>query len=112
MRWIVRVLACIGFPAVAVYAFRVVDSFRRPSPVTNVDYPLVQLTNQNGFVLHEIKKGESKPIGYGLYTVVIPATNASFLLHKNNVGRCNIRSANGVLLVETYQHSSLRPWFP
>ena len=113
IRWIVRLFACIGVLAVALYVFDRFHFFSHPvSPVTNFDYPLVQLTNENGLVQHEIRKGESKLVEYGLYTTVIPATNASFPLWKNNRGRCNIRSANGVLLVETDRNSSIFPWAP
>ncbi len=86
----------------------VVSFMSRPlSAVTNLDYPLVQVSRFEGKPLFELHKGESKLLEYGEYTVYIPEIKASFVLFKNNRGKCDIHSADGVLLVEVNENASI-----
>ena len=78
--------------------------------ITNVDYPLIRITDIDGTTEkheYELHKGESKPFGYGEFTIFIPDTKASFVLFKNSRGTCNIRSASGILLVTTNSNANI-----
>ena len=112
-RAVIWLLAAIGAIYVIVTGVQTYHFLTHPfSPVTNYDYPLIQLTNGRGLVQYELRKGESKLVPYGEYTVIIPDTKVSFVLFKNNRGNCNIRTTNGVLLVETDQNSAILPATP
>lgn len=74
--------------------------------VTNQDYPTIQVSDRQSHQF-ELKKGESKLLPYGDYKVVIPESKATFYLFKNNRGVCNIRSANGILIVELNENASV-----
>lgn len=97
---------CLGL-LVASGAYSTYARLKAPDgAVTNQNYALVQLvllgdSHEPTNVKYELKKGESLPLGYGNYAVTIPEKKASFVLFKNNDGRCTIRSADGILLVET-----------
>jgi hypothetical protein len=78
--------------------------------VTNEDYPLIQITDtdgNSGSRQYELRRGESKLLPYGQYTISIPDTKASFVLFKNNRGTCGIHSASGILLVETNDNANI-----
>jgi hypothetical protein len=78
--------------------------------ITNEDFPLIRINPMAGNSAsgqYELRKGESKLLPYGQYTISIPDTKASFVLFKNNRGTCDIHSANGILLVETNRNAHI-----
>ena len=78
--------------------------------VTNEDYPSLLITDMDGHSesqQYEVRKGQSQLLPYGRYTISIPDTKASFVLFKNNRGTCEVRSANGILLVKINRNAHI-----
>jgi len=98
--FILAVLCGVGF-----YIFQITT--HPLGAVTNLDYPLVQVSRYQEKPLFELRKGEAKLLEYGEYTINIPEIKASFVLFKNNRGTCDIHSADGTLLVEVNENATL-----
>jgi len=103
-------LITVGFVLAFVCAISFYLFFFITHPIgalTNSDYPLVQVSKYEGKPLFELRKGEAKLLEYGEYTIQIPEIKASFVLFKNNRGTCDIKSADGTLLVKVNENANI-----
>ena len=80
-----------------------------PGAITNHDYALVEIAQYTASAIVPLRRGESKELGYGDYTITIPEIKATFTLRKNSRGTCAIHTANGILLVQTNENAGILP---
>jgi len=66
----------------------------------------VEIANERGVKLYELRKGEARPMPYGDYQLVIPG-RAVMGLAKNNRGSCTLRAAGDVVVAETNEDAKL-----
>lgn len=76
--------------------------------ITNYGYAQVQISGDSPpKELYELRKGESRLLPYGWYTITILEAKTSFVLFKNNRGTCDIHATDGLPIIEVNANASV-----
>jgi hypothetical protein len=74
--------------------------------ITNKDFPLIEISRENGSKVFDLKKGESKELKYGEYVTSIPQYKTTIHIFKNNRGNCTFRISEGIVFVEVDENAT------